>query len=111
MTLGNVVALVQTNVKRMLAYSSIAHTGYILAAVAAYRAGDSASAAVLFYVIAYGLMSGTSADGIDAALVILEGSGPGTGVELLAFRTYPFSPEVRDRIRTLESELNRAPES
>jgi len=57
MTLGNVVALAQTNVKRMLAYSSVAHTGYILAAVAAYRAGDSAGAAVLFYVIAYGLMN------------------------------------------------------
>lgn len=57
MTLGNVVALAQTNVKRMLAYSSIAHTGYILAAVAAFRAGDSAGAAVLFYVLAYGVMN------------------------------------------------------
>ena len=35
MTGGNVVALAQRNVKRMLAYSSIAHTGYLLAAVAA----------------------------------------------------------------------------
>lgn len=57
MTGGNVVALVQTNVKRMLAYSSIAHTGYILAAVAAVSAGPSAGAAVLFYVFAYGLMN------------------------------------------------------
>jgi len=57
MTGGNVVALAQTNVKRMLAYSSIAHTGYILAAVAAYRAGGSAGAAVLFYVFAYGIMN------------------------------------------------------
>src|SRR5207237_752754 len=57
MTAGNVVALAQTNVKRMLAYSSIAHTGYILAAVAASKAGASASAAVLFYVFAYGLMN------------------------------------------------------
>jgi len=57
MTGGNVVALAQSNVKRMLAYSSIAHTGYILAAVAAYRAGDAAGAAVLFYVLAYGLMN------------------------------------------------------
>ena len=38
MTFGNVVALTQTNVKRMLAYSSIAHTGYILAGLAAYAA-------------------------------------------------------------------------
>jgi NADH-quinone oxidoreductase subunit N len=57
MTTGNVVALVQTNVKRMLAYSSIAHTGYILAAVAAMAAGASAGAAVLFYVFAYGIMN------------------------------------------------------
>ena len=57
MTGGNVVALAQTNVKRMLAYSSIAHTGYILAAVAAYRVGGSAGAAVLFYVFAYGIMN------------------------------------------------------
>ena len=57
MTGGNVVALVQPNVKRMLAYSSIAHTGYILAGVAAYQAGAAASAGVLFYVFAYGIMN------------------------------------------------------
>jgi len=57
MTAGNVVALVQTNVKRMLAYSSIAHTGYILAGVAAIAAGTSAGAAVLFYLFAYGIMN------------------------------------------------------
>ncbi len=57
MTAGNIVALVQTNTKRMLAYSSIAHTGYILAAVAATAAGPAAGAAVLFYVFAYGLMN------------------------------------------------------
>ena len=57
MTAGNVVALAQGNTKRMLAYSSIAHTGYILAAVAASRAGVSAGAAVLFYLFAYGLMN------------------------------------------------------
>jgi len=57
MTGGNIVALAQTNTKRMLAYSSIAHTGYILAAVAASAAGPSATAAVLFYVFAYGVMN------------------------------------------------------
>ena len=39
MTLGNLVALTQSNVKRMLAYSSIAHTGYILLGLAAYAGG------------------------------------------------------------------------
>ena len=57
MTGGNIVALAQTNTKRMLAYSSIAHTGYILAAVAAASAGPSATAAVLFYLFAYGVMN------------------------------------------------------
>src|SRR5213083_2151135 len=57
MTGGNIVALAQPNTKRMLAYSSIAHTGYILAAVAALSAGPSATAGVLFYVFAYGIMN------------------------------------------------------
>jgi NADH-quinone oxidoreductase subunit N len=63
MTAGNVVALTQTNVKRMLAYSSIAHTGYILAALAAFAAATTPALqqegieAVLFYVLGYGVMN------------------------------------------------------
>jgi len=63
MTVGNIVALTQTNVKRMLAYSSIAHTGYIMAGLAAYaNAPDAETAAqgieaVLFYVLGYGVMN------------------------------------------------------
>jgi len=63
MTLGNVVALTQVNVKRMLAYSSIAHTGYIMAGLAAYANAGSADAAtqgiesVLFYVLGYAVMN------------------------------------------------------
>ena len=45
MTVGNVVALTQTNVKRMLAYSSIAHTGYILAGLAAFGAATTPAGA------------------------------------------------------------------
>jgi NADH-quinone oxidoreductase subunit N len=71
MTAGNVVALVQTNTKRMLAYSSIAHTGYILAGVAALAAGTSAGAAVLFYVFAYGIMN----LGAFASLILLDLEG------------------------------------
>lgn len=51
---GNLAALAQTNVKRMLAYSSIAHAGYILVAFAA--STDLGVAAVLFYLAAYVLM-------------------------------------------------------
>ena len=54
MLVGNLAALVQTNVKRMLAYSSIAHAGYILVAFAA--STDFGIAAVLFYLAAYALM-------------------------------------------------------
>jgi NADH-quinone oxidoreductase subunit N len=43
MTLGNLAALGQSNVKRMLAYSSIAHTGYILVGLAAFAAGPEGS--------------------------------------------------------------------
>jgi len=63
MTGGNIVALAQTNVKRMLAYSSIAHTGYILAGLAAFaHATDPAIRsqgieAILFYVLGYGVMN------------------------------------------------------
>ncbi len=54
MFIGNLAALVQTNVKRMLAYSSIAHAGYILVAFAA--STTLGVAAVLFYLAAYVLM-------------------------------------------------------
>jgi NADH-quinone oxidoreductase subunit N len=63
MTGGNIVALTQTNVKRMLAYSSIAHTGYILAALAAFAhaANPTVAAqaidAVLFYLLGYAVMN------------------------------------------------------
>jgi NADH-quinone oxidoreductase subunit N len=54
MTVGNVTALLQTNLKRMLAYSSIAHAGYVLVGVTAVaRLGDDAQASVFFYLLAY----------------------------------------------------------
>jgi NADH-quinone oxidoreductase subunit N len=55
MTLGNVVAIVQSNIKRMLAYSSIAHAGYILVAFTARN--ENGIAAVLFYLLAYAIMN------------------------------------------------------
>ncbi len=56
MTYGNFAALAQRNLKRMLAYSSIAHAGYILVGVAAASfatAGPTAAAAVLYYLVVY----------------------------------------------------------
>ena len=55
MTVGNLAALRQQNVKRMLAYSSIAHAGYLLAAFAAF--GTSGIAAAAFYTAAYAAMN------------------------------------------------------
>ena len=58
MTLGNLVALTQTNVKRMLAYSSIAHTGYMLVGLAAYAGGRMEGLeGLLFYGAAYTFMN------------------------------------------------------
>jgi NADH-quinone oxidoreductase subunit N len=58
MTLGNLVALTQNNVKRMLAYSSIAHTGYMLVGLAAYGAGQvSGLEGLLYYGAAYTFMN------------------------------------------------------
>jgi len=62
MFLGNVLALWQENLKRLLAYSSVAHAGYMLIAlsVAPYLTGDSgpnAIEALLYYLVAYGAMT------------------------------------------------------
>lgn len=63
MTVGNVIALTQVNVKRMLAYSSIAHTGYIMVGLAAFANADNQAAAsrgiesVLFYLLGYAVMN------------------------------------------------------
>ncbi len=58
MTLGNLVALTQDNVKRMLAYSSIAHTGYMLVGLAAFAGGQQLGLeGLLFYGAAYTFMN------------------------------------------------------
>src|SRR4030095_1125113 len=54
MLYGNVVALVQTNIKRLLAYSSIAHAGYIM--IGFISINGFATQAVLFYLVSYILM-------------------------------------------------------
>lgn len=62
MSLGNVLGLLQDNVKRMLAYSSVAHSGYMLIGLAvaprlAAAGGSGGVSAVLFYLVAYGAMT------------------------------------------------------
>jgi len=58
MTLGNVAALRQQNAKRLLAYSSIAHAGYLLLGVAVCT--DAAAAAIVFYMFVYLFMTLTA---------------------------------------------------
>jgi len=55
MVTANLIALVQVSVKRMLAYSSIAHAGYLLVAIVA--ANETAAAGLLFYLLIYTLMN------------------------------------------------------
>jgi NADH-quinone oxidoreductase subunit N len=68
MIAGNLLALLQSNVKRLLAYSSIAHLGYILVAFLA--VGRSAAVAVGFYLVAYFLTT------LGAFGIVSELSGP-----------------------------------
>ncbi len=84
MTVGNVMAWLQTNVKRMLAYSSIAHSGYMLVGIIAGPGdGDFAHngiAATLFYLLCYSVMN----LGAFAVLACLENSDDESEIETLS---------------------------
>jgi NADH-quinone oxidoreductase subunit N len=71
MVVGNVIAIAQTNVKRMLAYSSIAHAGYLLVGIVAGNAAGQNG--VLFYLLAYTIMN-VAAFGIVSILETREGN-------------------------------------
>jgi len=91
MIAGNLIALVQTNIKRLLAYSSIAHAGYLLiglVAVNSSAAGD-AVAAMLFYLVGYAIAN------LGAwSVVVAAEQGRGRGLELEDYsglgRKYPW---------------------
>jgi NADH-quinone oxidoreductase subunit N len=65
LAIGNVVAIVQTNIKRLLAYSTISHMGYLLLGLV--NATPEGYSAAMFYVVSYALMS-TAAFGVILAL-------------------------------------------
>ena len=71
MVTGNVIALAQSSIKRMLAYSSIAHAGYILSGVIASNAAGTGG--VLFYLMAYTMMN-AGAFGVVSVLEKSDGS-------------------------------------
>ena len=81
MAFGNIVAIAQRDVKRMLAYSSIGHTGYILAGIAAFSTitpeGENAITAVLYYLFAYAIMN----IGAFAVVTWLQQRGHGTSID------------------------------
>lgn len=83
MTVGNVLAILQGSVKRILAYSSIAHSGYMLVGIVAGPGEPGAGfarnglAAVLFYLLAYGVMN----LGAFAVIACLERPAPGSQPE------------------------------
>jgi NADH-quinone oxidoreductase subunit N len=78
MLLGNLAALAQTSLKRLLAYSSIAHAGYLMTALVARPA--LASEAILFYLVAYAAVN-LGAFGVIAALA-RDGREPATVADL-----------------------------
>jgi NADH-quinone oxidoreductase subunit N len=91
MIVGNVIAIAQTNIKRLLAYSSIAHAGYILMAFAPYgqsKVVSTSVAAGLFYLVSYALTN----FGTWAVVIALEKS-EGKGLEISDYaglgRKYP----------------------
>ncbi|HUG14747.1 MAG TPA: NADH-quinone oxidoreductase subunit N [Thermomicrobiales bacterium] len=81
MAFGNIVAISQRDVKRMLAYSSIGHTGYALAGLAAFgvvtAADDRSVSSVLFYLFGYAFMN----IGAFAVIVWLQHRGHGVDLE------------------------------
>jgi NADH-quinone oxidoreductase subunit N len=70
MTAGNITALVQNNIKRMLAYSAIAHAGYVIVGMAA-GPGHDAGGAILYYLLGYAFTN----LGAFAVVVALERGG------------------------------------
>lgn len=79
--LGNIVAISQTNIKRLLAYSSIAHAGYVLMAVAAAgtpAVADSATRAAVIYLMAYMF---TNLGAFAVAMAVEKDDGSGTSLD------------------------------
>ncbi len=83
MVAGNIIAIAQTNIKRLLAYSSIAHAGYILMAFVTFgdpKVGPNAVASALFYLVTYAIVS----YGTWSVVIALEKPG-GQGLEIADF--------------------------
>jgi NADH-quinone oxidoreductase subunit N len=95
MTVGNVTALLQQNLKRMLAYSSIAHAGYVLVAIVA--GGTAGASAAVFYLAVYSFMNlgafgvlGLLGKGNDERVLMADVAGLGRRQPFLALMMTVF---------------------
>jgi NADH-quinone oxidoreductase subunit N len=106
MIVGNLVALAQTSVRRLLAYSAIAHAGYVLLGLAFFSWGPQSEQAVLYYVMTYGLTTvgafgvidvverATGSDKLDAFLGLHKRNPLLAGVLLVLFLSLAGIPPL-----------------
>ncbi|MBI2369870.1 MAG: NADH-quinone oxidoreductase subunit N [Deltaproteobacteria bacterium] len=94
MTVGNVVAIAQPNIKRMLAYSSIAHAGYLLVPMVA--SGELGTSSLLFYVLAYAFTT----LGAFAVVILLSRKGE-AGYEIAGYAGLGYTHPVLALAMTL----------
>jgi NADH-quinone oxidoreductase subunit N len=106
MVFGNLAALAQTSVRRLLAYSAIAHAGYILLALGYFSHSPVSTNAVLYYILTYGLTTVgafgavsvveriTGSDRMDAFLGLYKRNGLLAGVMLVLFLSLAGIPPL-----------------
>jgi NADH-quinone oxidoreductase subunit N len=106
MVLGNLAALVQVSVRRLLAYSAIAHAGYILLGLAFFTYSPLSTSAILYYILTYGLTTvgafgviavverATGSDRLDAFLGLSKRNPLLAGVLLILFLSLAGIPPL-----------------
>lgn len=80
MTFGNLAALVQSSVRRLVAYSAIAHSGYMLLGLAFFSQSTVSASAILYYVLTYGLAT----IGVFGAIAVVERATGSDGMDAFA---------------------------
>ena len=107
MTVGNLAALSQLNIKRMLAYSSIAHAGYMMVGLAVFAATGAREllAAVLFYLLGYALMN----LGAFAVVILWGGEKGGAAGDVRSRRHGLEEPGGQRRARAVHDLAGRDP--
>ncbi len=106
MVLGNLAALAQTSVRRLLAYSAIAHAGYILLGLAFFSYSSQSAQAILYYILTYGLTTigafgavavverAGGSDRMDAFLGLAKRNGPLAAVMMVLFLSLAGIPPL-----------------